>query len=375
MNEADIITHFRKQFVQTDRVHLNNAAITPMSKAAQQAIQHYTDLMVQHDTHTLTTLIQHYEKSRQTTAQLIGAKAENIAFMQTTAAAISQVALGFDWRKGDEIVLYEDEYPSNIYPWLVAAKKFDLKINWIPVQENYQLDTQQFIEAITPRTRVVAVSWVQYRTGAMVNLKQISQACKQGNAWLVVDGIQGIGIIPFDLQNMGVDALCGGCHKWLCAGIPGHGYLALAADRSESLHPLLHGTGTYGELGDPSNKSLTPKKGARKFEPGSPNIMASMATAASAQLLLDTGLENIHQHALKLAQQLRTGLLQQDVKILSSSTSQSPIVTFIPPGKVSAFTSKLQQNNIYYTQRNNTIRLAPHGFNTTDHIDKVLALL
>ena len=267
---------FRADFAFDPNVVLfNTAGVAPMSTGAEAAI-----VAESRSRALLSQASRIYEQARGSFARLTGARPEDVALMQTCAAAISQVALGLALRPGDEIVTTDQEYPSNAYPWYAAAQRASALIRVVRSQPDYSLPTESVLTAIGPQTRVVAVSWVQFQTGAVLDLRAISDACRRHGAWLVVDAIQGLGVMPFDLLQLGVDAVCGGTHKWLCGPL-GQGFLALAPGRAAELAPLLHGAMTYGTPEDAVDPSRPPRPDARRFEPGSPPLLSAAGAAAA----------------------------------------------------------------------------------------------
>ncbi len=367
---------FRADFAfDPDAVLLNNAGVAPMSRIAEAGIARVVRHMLR-GWFDLGEALRLYEQARVALARLVGARPEDVALLQTCAAAISQVALGLRLRPGDEIVTVDQEYPSNAYAWHVAAQRASALIRTVRSQPDYSLPTESVVAAIGPLTRVVAVSWVQFQTGAVLDLAAISAACRRYGAWLVVDAIQGLGVLPFDLHRMGVDAVCGGTHKWLCGPL-GQGFLALAPGRAAELLPLLHGAMTYGTPDDPVDPGRSPRPDARRFEPGAPMLIPGAATAATVERLLSFGIENLHQAALSISDRLITGLATRGAQLLLpvGSALRSPIVTFIPRGPIDSTAARLTAKKIAFARRAGGIRLAPHAFNNTADVDRFFASL
>tara|TARA_B100000579_G_scaffold347823_1_gene301009 strand:+ start:88 stop:1215 length:1128 start_codon:yes stop_codon:yes gene_type:complete len=371
------IEEFRKILgYRPGQVHLNNAGLAPMTLPAQRAIAEMSELLVTDAFHQVEKMIMQYEEARSSFGKLVGVPGDNVAMTQTCAAAISQVAFGLDLRADDEIIRWDQEYPSNAYPWHAAASQKGAKVEVIPSEKNLELSTDRLLDAINPKTRVVAISWVQYQTGSMTDLKRVSQACRQHDAWLVVDGIQGLGVIPFDMKEMGVDALCGGTHKWLC-GPFGHGFLALADGRAQELIPVLQGAITYGTPDEAVILSRSPRPDARRFEPGSPVLLGAVGGAASIEALLEIGIDRINREALRLSNTLSEKLKSIGARILSSprEEGQSPILTVQPAQSLESAATALKKASVAFGVRGGGIRLAPHGFNTEEDLDTVLDAL
>ena len=366
------IERLRASFAQTGHAHLNNAGVAPCSLPAIAAVQEAASAMSL-GTAAMPRLIQGYDAARATFARLVGAKTEDVSMMPTRAVAISQLALGLPLEAGDEIVTWDQEYPSNAYPWYVAARKAGGRVVVVPSEADLRLDTDRLIAAIGARTRVVALSWVQYQTGAVTDLARVSEACRKVGALLAVDAIQGLGVMPFDMTALGVDAVTGGTQKWL-AGPMGHGFLALRPGLRDLLEPIVHGAMTYGTFDDLTDPSRTPRHDPLRFEPGSPLLFGALGGAAAIEVLLDVGIDAIHAEALRLAAKLREGLLAHGARLLSAplGDAPSPITTFLPRGDVGAAARRLSASKTSYALRAGGIRLAPHAFNTDDDIARAI---
>ena len=170
------LARLRDPHAGTDIVHLNHAGFAPMCRAARDAGVEVLDRM------TLGSagdrdLIPLYERARASYARLVGCGAEDVSFFQTAAAAISQVALGLPLERGDEIVRLDQEYPSNAYPWHRAAERAGARVIVVPSSPRLTASVEQLIEAVTPRTRVLTVSSVQFQTGLALDLPPIVAAC------------------------------------------------------------------------------------------------------------------------------------------------------------------------------------------------------
>lgn len=326
--------------------------------------------------HAVGELLADQERARDAFARLVGAKAENVSMMQTCAAAITQVALGLSLPEGAEIVTWDQEYPSNAYPWYEAARRVNGRVVAVPSRDDLSVDTGRLVDAISPRTRVVAVSWVQFQTGAITDLERVVEACHKAEAWLVVDAIQGLGVLPFDLEAMGVDAVCGGTHKWLCGPV-GHGFVAFREGRRDEVWPLFHGAITYGTPEDRPAPGREPRRDPRRFEPGTPLLFGSIAGGAAVELLLETGLDVIRAEALRLSSLLAEGVRARGGRVLSATEGElrSPITTFVPRGDMEALTERLREDGVAFSLRGGGVRISPHGFNTDDDIERVLAAL
>ncbi len=369
--------NFRENFdLKQDLIHFNNAGVTPLSLPCQNAMIEVTQYTAQCGFHGYGSLFPKLDNARATVAKFINVKPEQVAFVYNCSTAISLFAFGIPLKKGDEIILSDQEYPSNRYPWHNRAHRDDLTLTEIKSEPDGKINWDKFISSIGPKTKVIAVSWVQYATGIRAPLKQISEKAKKVGAVVIVDVIQGLGAIPFDFQAEGVDAICCGSHKWLCAQL-GHGFLAVTPELGEKVYPLIQGALTFGTPDVPFDAKRSPHKTAARFESGGINVVGALGLAASMDLFDRVGRENIYSAAMNLRQRLIDKLKSQGIKIVGDVSGEqgSPIVTFLPKNPVEDVVKRLTENKISFAQRFGGIRISPHAFNTGEEVDRVCQIV
>jgi cysteine desulfurase/selenocysteine lyase len=368
---------YRAGFALDDGLHLNNAGVAPMGTLARDAMSAMADVQARQGTLGVMTLLERMEAARGRVATLVGARRENVSFLPSCAAAISQVALGFPFRPGDEIVTLDQEYPSNAYPWFVAAERSGARVVVVKSNADFSIDHDALIAAITPKTRVVAVSFVQFQTGAVVDLARVAEACRRVDAWLAVDAIQGIGVLPFDLARLGVDVVASGTHKWLCGPL-GQGFLAFADGRRDMLAPVSIGAITYGTPDDAVDARRPVRSDPHRFEPGAPPVFAIAATDAAVAHTLSCGVDAIGDAARELAHRVVDGVRARRFEVLSAAdlAMQSPIVTFrVGNHDAKAVHQALIRRRVACAHRGGGLRISPHAFCTPGDIMGFLAHL
>lgn len=377
MNQ-DPIQRFKAAFHRSETLtQLNNAGVAPISRPALEAVEHWGRRLHQESIFAVTEGMQEVARTRQSLARLLGAHESEISFFSTTAAAISQVAFGLDFNPGDEILVWDQEYPSNIYPWRDAAARSGATLVMAPSGENLSTPLENLLSKVTSRTRVIAVSWVQYQTGAITDLRALAEFARPRGILTIVDGIQGVGLLPMNFHDLGIDAICGGSHKWLVSPLS-VGYLCLREELYPTLKPLMVGAMTYGTPDDGINLEATPKPGGIGFEPGSRALLDLAAFGASLEFINGIGIERIAQETEWLARKLTHGLRERGYVIHSphGPHHRGSIINFSPgpdaPIKtLETLGTALSQANISFGRRKPGLRLAPHAFNTGEDLDRV----
>lgn len=370
----DTLLNFKNQFSKNKFIHLNNGGLSPISAPARDKIKMWAERFYEEGFYTDHDYMEDVLFSRTVLAKLIGAQKEEIAFFQSTAGAISQLALEFPLKKEDEIIMWAQEYGSNLYPWQEAAKRSQAQLILIPSMENLSTPLDKIVSAITNKTKVIAISWVQFLTGARCDLEELSKITKEKNIFLFVDIIQGLGLFECKMNEWGVDAMAGGSHKWLYSPV-GVGYLALASKHHNLIKPHNYGSNTFGSCDDPTTLECMPKFDALKFEAGSKQVLEITALGASVDLILKTGLDVIRGECFSLASYLRKNLEEMGYQVHSpyeSNNHQSAFVNFIPKSKTKELLQGIPCN---FAIRGPGIRLSPAAHNSKEEIDLVLKTL
>lgn len=368
----ETLEHLRPLNPDTGDLHLNHAGVSPLSAPAARAITDAVALMSRGSL-GVPEIVARVDAARGAVGRLVGAEAADVAFFPTCAAAISQAALGLTLRPGDEIVLPDQEYPSNAYPWYRAAERHGAVVRRVASGPDFTLETSAVIEAIGPRTRVVACSWVQFQTGATLDLAAIAEAAHRRGALLVVDAIQGLGVLPFDLASTGVDIVCGGGHKWLLGPL-GFGFLAARPKLVQALEPALYGAMTYGTPDDPVDPRRPARGTAKRFEPGAPPALTAPSAAAAILGLVEVGIDRVANIARARADLLAEGLLRRGY-VLRTRSAFSPIVTFVPRREPEALAADLRARRCGLVVRAGGVRVSPHGTTRPEEIERLLTLL
>ncbi|MFA6237833.1 MAG: aminotransferase class V-fold PLP-dependent enzyme [Bacteriovorax sp.] len=364
-----MLKNFKSEFINDGkRLHLNNAGLAPISRTARDKIHYWADRFYQEGFYTDRDYMNDVHHGRISLSQLIGCQAEEIAFFQSTASAISQLCFHFPLNSGDEVITWDQEYASNLYPWQEACKRSGASLVIAPSGEHLTTPVENILSRITSRTKVIAISWVQFLTGARTDLLSLSNVTREKNIFLFVDIMQGLGLHPFNMKELGVDAVAGGSHKWLTTPV-GVGFLALDTKHISRIKPHNVGAYTFGTCDDPTDLQCTPKKDALKFEAGSKQVLEITALGASVDLLLKTSVAVIEEEVLRLSSKLHKGLLDKGYQVHYNNSS---IVNFIPRSDSAQKLSAIPCN---FALRGPGIRLSPHAFNTDEDIERVLKAL
>jgi cysteine desulfurase / selenocysteine lyase len=359
-----------------ERIHFNHAGVAPMSVRVRAAVEHVTQVMSEegfdHDGYVETL-----GQLRSSLAGLVGVSPDQVSITRGTAHGISLLARGLDWREGDNVVGARLEYPANIFPWM-AARHRGVELRLVePVAG--RVTPEAVLSLVDGRTRVVALSFVQFWNGYRIDLAEIGAECRKRGVILAVDGIQGLGVLPFDLESMNADFVAAGAGKWL-TGPPGVGFTAWRPELLERIDPLLVGTGSVEDRMNYFEPSFEYAGTARKFEESALSWLDIAAFGAAVGLLLEIGIEVIEEHVLGLARRLAEGLVERGNKIIEpwprEVEESSGIVSFNRPGATEVeLLRDLKAAGVITRTHRDFVRLSPHFYNTEEEVDRVIDVL
>ncbi|MEQ1501042.1 MAG: aminotransferase class V-fold PLP-dependent enzyme, partial [Myxococcota bacterium] len=275
---------------------------------------------------------------------------------------------GIDWHPGDVVlVATSEEYPSNVYPWQRLARR-GVELRAVPAPGG-RLDPAAFAAAGDARTRLIAVSSVQYATGVRVDLPALGQLCRDRGWWLCVDGIQSLGVLPCDVKAAGVHFLAADSHKWML-GLPGIGVLFVDRSVVGAIEPALIGWRSTKTRFDFDRVALDLRDDALRFEEGNLPYALIEGMGAAIDLLLDARVERIRDHVFRLNDVL-VERLRRDGHTVTSPTdaARSGSVVFRPKvGDPVAIAEALHRAGVILSCRRGALRVSPHLYNTADEV-------
>ncbi len=358
-----------------DVSHLNHAAISPWPQRTVDAVTQFALENGRFSSMGYPRWLEVEQRLRERLARLLGAVAADIALVKNTSEGLSIVAHGLQWQAGDNVVGIAQEFPSNRIVWEALAPQ---GVTWRAVDIEQTLDPEaDLIAQCDERTRVVAVSWVQYARGLRLDLARLATVCRERNILLCVDAIQGLGALPFDLATMPVDVVVADGHKWLL-GPEGVALCYVQPDLRNQLILRQFGWRMVAQAGDFNRAEWTPAATAQRFECGSLNVVGIHALEASVALLEEIGLEAIWQQL-----QIRTDYLiaQLDQRGFELLTPRQPerragIITFQVPNRSNELLyQSLMARQVLCALRGGGIRFSPHFYTPLAVIDRALAII
>ncbi len=329
------------------------------------------------------------EDVRSKFADLINASADEIAFTKNVSEGLNIIAASLDMKPGDNVIVTLSlEHPNNVYPWLNQRAQRGVEVRTIPDRDGH-IDIDAMCAAIDDRTRIVTVPTVSFSPGFRTDVRRLGEFCRARGIFLLVDGVQSVGVLHTDVEELMIDGLATSTQKGLC-GLYGMGFLYCRKEWAERISPAYLarfgvdlGEGAHeAELGT-ENYALMP--GARRFDLGNYNFPALTVADRSLAVLAEAGTHNIQSHVEMLSQRFVEGLLALDLPVAGGAPGPhlGHIVCVGHMGaghddtddaEMSSLYAYLSENGVVHTIRRGMLRFAFHLYNTTDDVDRVIEL-
>jgi cysteine desulfurase / selenocysteine lyase len=359
---------YRREFPVTQKYnYLDHAGVSPLSLRVKAAIETFLSEATQGGGFHYPKWTQQIVTTRQSCARLINASPDEIAFVRSTSHGLSIVASGLDWKSGDNVLVYEREFPSNLYPWQNLQRR-GVTIKVIPSRIG-SIVTSDIERLMDARTRLLAISSVQYANGFRIDLKAIGNLCQNKKVLFCVDAIQSLGIIPMDIKEFNIDFLSADAHKWLL-GPEGIGIFYCKRELAEQLNPSLIGWKSVKSEFDFDHPDFSLKSDASRFEEGSMNMLGIFALGATLDLLFEAGIERVEEHVLSLGDLIIQEAEPRGFAILSPKERKKRGGNITIAGAFDPVKARdaLRERNIMVNNRGGGLRISPHFYNTEQEI-------
>jgi len=365
--------------VARKRIFLAHAGVTALPQCAAVAMTDYVSSSSE-DQQEFGGVLKEIASTRRDAAALIGAEAEEIALLGPTSLGLSLFANGIDWRRGDEVVVYGDDYPANVYPWL-NLQRLGVVIKWLQPESLGRITPECVEAALSPSTRLVALASCHFQTGWRIDVQAIGTLLRSRGILFSLDAIQTLGAFPTPASE--VDFLSADAHKWLLGPLAA-GIVYVAKERFEECRPSLLGSWNIKSPDFLAQRTIEFEEGGRRYEPGVLNIAGIYGMRASINLIRNQGLDNVSALILERRDQLENGLAGLGYEFLSPRSHEplrSGIVTARHPGKDPGILfAELEKGGVSASYRRTRdhgfwLRFSPHFYNTPREIDRVLDIL
>ena len=358
--------------LQRYRAYMDTAFVGLMSKQVKAAHDEFLEERFQFgpfpvDKTILGVWVDRTEKVRKKLASFLGAKDKEIAFTYSTSCGMNIALNGIDWKKGDNAVIDDLDYPTDFHVLNSLKKSKGIEVR-IVRNKNGAVAPKDFEAFVDKRTRALVVSHVSYLNGFRHNLKKLAELIHSYGGYLVVDSAQGVGGIKVDVKEEGVDLYSSIPYKWL-NGPNGAGFLYIREDLIPSFPPDRLGWSSAPGFKSQDTMESTPfPDHASRFEYASLGYESIYALDAALDYINRMGIEVIEQRNIKLISMLRERLREKGVKFYTPENNRSPILSFFMENE-KELGEKMKEKKIYITARKGHVRVSPHFYNNEKDIE------
>jgi len=313
----------------------------------------------------------YWRETKKELGQMINADPDQVGFAYNTSHGLSLAAAGIDFRKGDEIILSDVEFPANTYPWTNLRAK-GVEVKFIRSTDRH-FDIDIFEKAITKKTKLFSVSYIQFFNGYRNDIQKLGEICKERNIFYIVDGIQGMGNVPIDVQECHIDLLASGAHKWLLSPV-GCGFFYLNENPKIEVKQGFAGWFGVDWKEDWTNlirHDLKPRKSVERLSLSAIPYLQMYAMRNSVKLINSIGVDRIYEHNLSLLDKLIDYLETSKYYKMASSTEiqhRSSIFSFTCPDPKGLY-KFLVNKKIIPSLREGLIRISADFYNHPEQID------
>jgi cysteine desulfurase/selenocysteine lyase len=364
--------------VAREKVFLAHAGVCPLPRRVAEAISECARQAMLGDQEAF--MLHRLNDARKLASQLLNCQSDEVALVGPTSLSLSFVAAGLNFRKGDNILIYYDDYPSNVYPWMALAAR-GIEVRLLNTRGLGAIRPVDVMGQVDENTRLVALASCHFISGFRLEHQGIGKFLRERGILFCLDAIQTLGAFPTTVED--VDFLAADAHKWLL-GPCGAGILYVRHELQEKLNPPIYGWHNVRSPNFVAQEQIVFRSGAVKYEAGTQNLVGLVGLIAAMELALEIGVENISAELLRKRAWLVPALQAKGFTILNAETkteNASGIISFYQSGKdLAALNQKLADAGIIASLRTNRtgqnfIRLSPHFYNTDAELQRVLKLL
>lgn len=361
------------EFPLTERwAYLDHATVSPMP-ARTAAVLAKRIATLQDPSRETGQREAYAAEARERLGWLMNVPPGQIALLTNLAEAMATVANGLPWASGDEVVVPEQEFSSLVYPWL-NLERFGVRVVFVP-KSGPATDLERIAAAISPRTRVVAVSHVEFQNGFRHDMAALGRLCAERDVLLAVDVTQSLGVLPVDAAAWRGDVVAAHGYKWLMAmhGIAG---LYVSGAAMERIRPTVPGRSSVTGGFESLEFALDWHPDARRYQSGGPNWFGAAALATSLSLIEEVGITAGAAQAVGVANAIVSGLRELPVTITTDlrPDHRSQIVSFTMGSEEAdrGLVAKAKERGVYLGRRGMGIRAAAHFWNSAGDAERML---
>lgn len=367
------IEQIRKTFphIETGRTYFNHAAIGPLSTKVKDKLQNYLEERSSGSIENFGMLLEASSNAKKRLAMLLRAKKNRLAWTENVSTGINILAQGLKWNSGDRVIINDLEFPSNVYPFL-NLREYGVEVD-IAKSRDGKIDVEDYEKLITPKTKLISISAVQFLSGYRADIKALGELCKSKGIIFCVDVIQTTGVVKINVEDDNIDFLAGGSHKWLMS-LQGSGYIYITPELMEKIQQKYLGWLSVQNEWNLLDYDVTLKDNASRYHLGTNSVIGVFALAQSLELFEEYGIENIERDNISNTKYFIEKLIDGGFDPVLKNENENHLagITTVKIDKAEEVHKALAESKIDCAIREGKIRFSPHFYNTKDEIDFVV---
>lgn len=365
--------HLRAEFPVVEKFAVfNGAEKAPISRVIEAAMRSWLDDAFQtggQDAFSMAGT----EETRSAVAAAFGMPTANTALIKNTSEGINIVAQGFPFEPGDNVVISSEEHENNTFPWRHAEAR-GISVRIATPDEDGRVTLERYLPLIDKRTRVLSAAWVSYGNGYRSDIARLSAFCSANDILLVVDGVQGVGVLADDIAYLGADVVVAGGHKAQFS-LAGAGFL-YASDRALACLRSPYAAKFSFTSNDRTQEHPTLAPSARRFEYGNPNFVGCWVQRRSAEFISSIGLAHIEARVKDLTTQLIEGAEKHQIAVRTPKPwAERAGIVSVAVGDAAAARARLRERGVLVSEKDGHVRASVHFYNSEADIERLIAEL
>lgn len=369
INKSEIRKHFT--YLENGIIYFNHASTGPIPDFTVEAVKNYLAERSSKSIDNYEKILKTISETKELIAKFINSSPDRIAFLDNVSNSMNLIAQGLNWEKDDEIILFDIEFPANVYPFLNLQKK-GVKIKIIP-SKNGRIEFEDIEKAITTKTKLLSISHVQFLTGYRADLENIGNLCKQNGIIFSVDAIQSVGVVNVDVQKMKIDFLSSGIQKWLL-GLEGTTFIHISKELQERIEPKYVGWLSVKNPWNILDYNLELAETAQRFENGTINFAGIYSLNSNLKFFSSLGINEIEKSVIENSRLLIQLLEREQFQFLFKPDMDNEVagIVTIKTKNPEEVYKELKRRKIHISIREGYLRFSPHFYNTDEEIFKVV---
>lgn len=372
LNKSEVRKYF--QYLERGIIYFNHASTGPIPYFALQSVQEYLTERSSKSIDNYENILHTTLETKELVAKFINSSPDRIAFVDNVSNAMNLLAQGLRWEKGDEIILFDIEFPANVYPFLNLQREgVEVKIL---KTKNGKVDYGDIEKAITPKTKLLSISHVQFLSGFRADLEKIGNLCKENGIVFSVDAIQSLGVVNIDVQKMKIDFLASGIQKWLL-GLEGTTLIYISKELQDKIEPKYVGWLSVKNPWNILDYNLDLDETAHRFENGTLNYAGIFSLNSNIKFFSSIGITEIEKSIINNSKFLINLLEKEKFELLFRPNEESELagIVTIKVTNPEEVYKKLRAEKIHISLREGYLRFSPHFYNTEEEIFNVVEVL